>query len=74
MKHTIIFLISITIICSTLFGQKFGKGEVNYSDPFQIDSSEYFLIPKLVNKDDKVSFGKGYLPLIITATYFFTTQ
>jgi hypothetical protein len=32
---------------------------VNFSDPFQIDSSEYYLIPELVDNDNKDAYGKG---------------
>jgi hypothetical protein len=49
--------------CFTLaYGQK--KDEINFSDPLQIDSSEYFLIPKLIDNDNQQAYGKGrgYLP------------
>ncbi|MBX3255197.1 MAG: hypothetical protein KF862_13745 [Chitinophagaceae bacterium] len=57
------FLFSATVSALT-FGQKPGKDEVNFSDPFQIDSSEYFLIPALIDNDDQQTYGKGkgYLP------------
>jgi hypothetical protein len=44
------------------FAQK--KDEINFSDPFQIDSSAYFLIPRLVDNDNQQDYGKGkgYLP------------
>lgn len=35
------------------------KEEINYSDPFQVDSSAYFLIPKLLDGDNKEDYGKG---------------
>ena len=61
--------ITITILLINLFNhaglaQKSGKDEVNFSDPYQIDSSAYFLIPKLVDNDNAAAFGKGkgYLP------------
>jgi hypothetical protein len=40
------------------------KDEINLSDPYQIDSSEYFMIPRLVDNDNKEEYGKGkgYLP------------
>jgi hypothetical protein len=40
------------------------KDEINLSDPYQIDSSEYFIIPRLVDNDNKEEYGKGkgYLP------------
>ena len=59
-----ILLFCGVIFCTSLIGQKFDKDEINFSDPSQIDSSEYFLIPKLVDNDNKVDYGKGkgYLP------------
>jgi hypothetical protein len=35
------------------------KAEINYSDPFQIDSSAYFIIPEIVDADDLKIYGKG---------------
>src|SRR6185295_11251926 len=60
MKTTLLFL-AITL-CSYSFGQK--KDEINFSDPFQIDSSDYFLIPRLIDdkNEDAYGKGKGYLP------------
>src|SRR6188474_818696 len=57
MKQIITALLLITFISTTIFAQK--KEEVNFSDPFQIDSSEYFLIPELVDNDNKDLYGKG---------------
>src|SRR4029078_2621927 len=59
-----LFILTV-FFCEVSFGQLAGKKEeINYSDPFQIDSSEYFFIPKLVDSDNKVSYGsvKGYFP------------
>jgi hypothetical protein len=52
----------IAFFSTTGFAQK--KEEINFSDPFQIDSSEYFLIPRLVDNDNRDEYGKGkgYLP------------
>jgi hypothetical protein len=53
----------IIVGCFNLaYGQK--KEEINFSDPLQIDSSEYFLIPKLIDNDNQQAYGKGkgYLP------------
>ncbi|MBX2922598.1 MAG: hypothetical protein KF746_10440 [Chitinophagaceae bacterium] len=57
------FLFSATVSTWAL-GQKPGKDEVNLSDPFQIDSSDYFLIPELIDNDNQQAYGKGkgYLP------------
>jgi hypothetical protein len=40
------------------------KSEVNYSEPMQVDSSVYFLIPKLIGNENRNAYGKGkgYLP------------
>jgi len=57
MKQIITTLLLIASISSATFAQK--KEEVNFSDPFQIDSSEYFLIPELVDNDNKDIYGKG---------------
>ena len=62
MKHFQATLLLITFFSTTVFSQK--KDETNFSDPFQIDSSEYFLIPRLVDNDNQDVYGKGkgYLP------------
>lgn len=57
MKRVIATLLLISSICFASSAQK--KEEVNFSDPFQIDSSEYFLIPLLVDEDNKQAYGKG---------------
>jgi hypothetical protein len=64
MKQILLTLLLSVTISTLTFGQKFGKDEVNFSDPFQIDSSEYFLIPKLIDNDNQQAYGKGkgYLP------------
>lgn len=64
MKQILITLVFLVMISTFTLGQKFGKDEVNFSDPFQIDSSEYFLIPKLIDHDPQQVYGKGkgYLP------------
>ena len=62
MKFLFATLVLIGLNSSSAFAQK--KDEINFSDPFQIDSSEYFLIPRLVDNDDQDAYGKGkgYLP------------
>jgi hypothetical protein len=62
MRPKIFLLLTIVLIHSYSFGQK--KDEINFSDPFQIDSSDYFLIPRLIDSDNQASYGKGkgYLP------------
>lgn len=60
-----LLLIPGIIIYSCSFGQASKRDEINFSDPFQIDSTEYFLIPRLIDNDNKDAYGKGkgYLPL-----------
>ena len=62
MKQILITTLLIAVFTTSIFAQK--KEEVNFSDPFQIDSSEYFLIPQLVDEDNKQVYGKGvgFLP------------
>ena len=62
MKFLIVTVLLIGALCPSSFAQK--KEEINFSDPYQIDSSEYFLIPRLVDNDNKEEYGKGkgYLP------------
>ena len=61
MKQIIATLLLISSICFASSAQK--KEDINFSDPFQIDSSEYYLIPELVDNDNKDVYGKvvGYL-------------
>ena len=62
MKHRQAIVILFALLSTAAFAQK--KDEINFSDPYQIDSSEYFLIPRLVDNDNKEEYGKGkgYLP------------
>lgn len=64
MKQTFVTLLFFAIFFTSTFGQKYGKDEINFSDPFQIDSSEYFLIPKLIDNFNQQAYGKGkgYIP------------
>ena len=57
MKQIIATLLLISSICFASSAQK--KEDINFSDPFQIDSSEYYLIPELVDNDNKDVYGKG---------------
>jgi hypothetical protein len=57
---------ALTFIVALLFfalasAQK--KDEINFSDAYQLDSSEYFLIPRLLDDSNKDQFdkGKGYI-------------
>lgn len=71
MKHLIVTFIGIALLSSIAFAQK--KDETNFSDPFQIDSSAYFLIPRLVDNDNQQAYGKGkgYLPWGCYSEIFF---
>lgn len=58
MKKHLFFLIAL-IFSNTIFGQKMDKNETNFTDPFQIDSTEYFLIPKTINQYQQTAYGQG---------------
>ena len=62
MKHLTVTFILISFFSTTSFAQK--KDEINFSDPFQIDNTGYFLLPRLIDNDDQDAYGKGkgYLP------------
>jgi len=62
MKPRLSIVILFAFYATSTLAQK--KDEVNFSDPYQIDSSEYFMIPRLVDNDNKGNYGKGkgYLP------------
>ena len=62
MKQLTATFVFITFCFTLTFAQK--KDEINFSEPFQIDSSAYFLIPQLVDNDNQSDYGKGkgYLP------------
>ena len=64
MKRTLMVVPFVAFFFASASAQKVGKDEVNFSDPFQIDSSDYFLIPKLIDNDNQQAYGKGkgYLP------------
>ena len=57
MKQIMPTLLLISSICFASSAQK--KEDINFSDPFQIDSSEYYLIPEVVDNDNKDVYGKG---------------
>jgi len=52
------------LILQTSFGQKSEKTGINFSNAIQIDSSDYFLIPRLIDSENEQTYGKGkgYLP------------
>ena len=62
MGKNILLLTSLSVFTISSFSQK--KEEINFSDPFQIDSSEYFIIPRMIDNENNHLYGKGkgYLP------------
>jgi hypothetical protein len=50
---------SLELYYSLLFLLHKKKDEINFSDPFQIDSSAYFLIPRVVDSVNQEAYGKG---------------
>ena len=61
-KYSLLLTFALFGYAANSNGQK--KEEINYSDPFQIDSTEYFLIPRLIDSENHEAYGKGkgYLP------------
>ncbi|MET0391732.1 MAG: hypothetical protein ABW019_01270 [Chitinophagaceae bacterium] len=69
----ILLLLGVICYCSA-FSQKV---EINYSTPLQIDSSEYFMIPELIDNDNKEAYGKGKGYLLwgnYTDIYFYNAK
>ncbi|MBL7742754.1 MAG: hypothetical protein JNN00_04680 [Chitinophagaceae bacterium] len=64
MKQVLITMAVIAAFPLLAAAQDGKKIETNYSVPIQVDSSEYFMIPKLVGDDTKDDYGKGkgFLP------------
>jgi hypothetical protein len=62
MKQLVAMLLLFVFFYTVIFAQK--KEEINFSDPLQVDSSAYFLIPRLVDDFNRDAYGKGkgYLP------------
>lgn len=59
MQFKFFLLLAGVIACTCSFGQK--KDEINFAEPIQIDSSEYFLIPHVIDGDNRGDYGKiGY--------------
>jgi hypothetical protein len=59
--------ISMSLAVFILFAQSIAaqkKAELNLSDAMQVDSSDYFIIPRLVDSYDRSLYGngKGYMP------------
>lgn len=64
MKHIPAILLVTTLFSLPASAQDGKKIGTNYSVPIQVDSSEYFMIPRLVGDDTKDDYGKGkgFLP------------
>jgi hypothetical protein len=62
MRKVAVAFFVVTFISSSLLAQK--KEEVVLSDAIQVDSSSYFMIPRLLDDENKDAYGKGkgYLP------------
>jgi len=60
MRFLLTFIVAI-LFFALASAQK--KEEINFSDAFQLDSSEYFLIPRLLDDSNKDPYdkGKGYI-------------
>jgi len=54
--------VAAVLFCLSAAAQK--KEEIHFSDPFQIDSSGYFLVPRMIDDLNAAAYGKGkgYLP------------
>lgn len=49
--------ILLQLLSPGAFAQK--KDDINYSQAFQLDSTEFFIIPRVVDNDDQQDYGKG---------------
>ncbi|HRE37292.1 MAG TPA: hypothetical protein PK092_02525 [Chitinophagaceae bacterium] len=58
----ILVAVAAVLLCLSAAAQK--KEEVLFSDPYQIDSSDYFLVPRMIDDLNAAAYGKGkgYLP------------
>lgn len=56
MKKIIVLHVFLMLVSVSSFSQK--KTEINYTEAFQIDSSEFYLIPELIDGDNRNSYGK----------------
>ncbi len=62
MKKILTALFTLALFSFTSSAQK--KEEINFSDPYQVDSSDYFIIPRMIDDINAAAYGKGkgYLP------------
>jgi hypothetical protein len=57
MIKIVFFLILIILNASNCFGQVKGSNGINYAQPLQVDSSEYFILGSQVNKSNKLKYN-----------------
>jgi hypothetical protein len=62
MQKSFFSLLLCCVIAGSIQAQK--KDQINFSDPIQVDSSDYFLIPRLIDSDNRDNYGngKGFVP------------
>lgn len=63
--------LAFAVLSGHLQAQK--KEEVNFSDAFQVDSSSWFIIPRMISDENQASYGKGkgFLPYSCYNELFF---
>ena len=57
MKKIVILTTLLLAITSYSFGQIKNSNGINYSQPLQVDSSDYFIVGSLVNKSNKLKYN-----------------
>jgi len=57
MERKLFALVIAVCLCTVLAAQK--KDEIVFTDAIQVDSSEYFMIPRLLDDQNKGAYGKG---------------
>ena len=56
MERKLFAFVVAVCLCNVLAAQK--KDEIVFSDAIQVDSSEYFMIPRLLDDENKGAYGK----------------
>lgn len=64
MNTKLVMLSGAAVLLSLCSIAQSGKSEISLSEPFQIDSSEYYIFPRFVDDYNRDAYGsgKGYLP------------
>jgi hypothetical protein len=57
MRKIVFFAVVILLINCYSFGQVKNSNGINYSQPLQVDSSDYFIIGSLANKTNKLKYN-----------------